>query len=146
MVLNMVEYCEIVVLSLLSHLDLIHSARCRECTKWRSYVSKHIWYILNTCTYTINFLPCPSGLSTAQCTNCSNQVLLCYHFLVDRDVHKPLCMFHQNFFAAVLFYYTAVGTCSHRLLFIFLMPQRLWKMLERKHGTLTLWPLRVTNI
>ena len=46
-------------------------------------------------------------------------------FLLIRDVHKPLCMFHQNFFAAVLFYYTAVGTCSHRLLFIFLMPQRL---------------------
>ena len=41
-------------------------------------------------------------------------------FLLIRDVHKPLCMFHQNFFAAVLFYYTAVGTCSHRLLFIFL--------------------------
>ena len=121
MVLNMAEYCEIVVLSPLSHLDLIHCARCRECTKWRSYVSKHIWYILNTCTYTINFLPCPSGLSTEP----SVQTVLtkssfCYHFLVDKRCSLTPLHVSPKFFAAVLFYYTAVGTCSHRLLFIFL--------------------------
>ena len=44
----------------------------------------------------------------------------CYHFLVDKRCSLTPLHVSPKFVAAVLFYYTAVGTCSHRLLFIFL--------------------------
>ena len=93
----------------------------------------HVLILLISC-------PVPS-LSTAQCTNCSNQVLLLLPFSRWQEMFINPSACFTMFFAAVLFYYIAVGTCSHRLLFIFSWCHKDFEKYIKVHMT-TRWTIR----
>ena len=76
----------------------------------------YIWCKFNTCTFSINFLPCPRPVNWLVYRLCSNQVLLFPQFWHRQELFiNPSAFWPHYLFSKILYSFTSVGKCSHRL-------------------------------
>lgn len=97
-------------------VSIVHCVRYAERTKMGHFVIIYIWCKFNTCTFSIDFLPCPRPVNWLVYRLCSNQVLLLAQFCIDKScLLTPLHFELHHLFTKILYSYKTVGKCSHRL-------------------------------
>lgn len=97
-------------------VSIVHCVRYAERTKMGHFVIIYIWCKFNTCTFSINFLPCPRPVNWLVYRLCSNQVFLFPQFWRRQELFiNPPAFWQHYLFTKILYSFTSVGKCSHRL-------------------------------